>query len=105
MSTFIFNYFVFAQIFNEFNARELRDAPFACWSGLINNTAFLSVIFASAGLQAIFAQLGNIVFRTTGLTGTHWGYTIGLAALTIPMVRALALPLPALPSAPPCCLT
>jgi Ca2+-transporting ATPase len=85
LSTFIFNYFVFAQIFNEFNARELRDRPFACWAGLANNWSFLGVIFASAGLQAIFAQLGNVVFRTTGLTGEHWGWTIGLGALTIPM--------------------
>ena len=87
VSTFIFNYFVFAQIFNEFNARELRDSLFGCWSGLLNNPSFLGVIFASAGLQAIFAQLGNVIFRTTGLTGEHWGWTIGLGALTIPMVR------------------
>ena len=89
VSTFIFNYFVFAQIFNEFNARELRDSLFGCWSGLLNNYSFLGVIFASAGLQAIFCQLGNVVFRTTGLTGEHWGWTIGLGALTIPAVSGL----------------
>ena len=88
MSTFVFNYFVFAQIFNEFNARELRDDLFGCWRGLLTNYSFLGVIFASAGLQAIFAQLGNVIFRTTGLTGAHWGWTIGLGALTIPMVSA-----------------
>ena len=87
VSTFIFNYFVFAQIFNEINARELRDSQFAAFLGLGKNPSFLAVIFISAGLQAIFAQLGNVIFKTTGLTGEHWGYTVGLAALTLPMVR------------------
>ena len=84
LGTFIFNYFVFAQIFNEFNARELRDGLFAPFAGLASNPSFLAVIAVSAGLQAIFVELGGVLFKTTGLTPQHWGYTIGLAALTLP---------------------
>ena len=93
LSTFIFNYFVFAQIFNEFNARELRDGLFAPFVGLHVNPSFMAVIVASAGLQAIFVELGGVLFKTVGLTPLHWGYTIGLAALTLPMgVIARAIP-------------
>ncbi len=44
---------------------------------------FLAVIAISMGLQALFVEVGGDFFKTTGLTGTHWGYTIGLGALTL----------------------
>ena len=86
MSTFIFNYFVLAAIFNEFNARELGDDPLGAFTNLMKNKIFLVIIAISIALQAIFVEAGGEFFKTTGLTGLHWGYTVGLAALQFPLV-------------------
>jgi magnesium-transporting ATPase (P-type) len=107
MSTFIFNYFVFAQIFNEFNARELGDDALGALRGIAANpcvrpralvpraraalltpsspirSMFIAIILISMGLQAIFVEVGGEFFKTTSLTGVHWGYTVGLAALQL----------------------
>lgn len=85
MSTFIFNYFVLSQLFNEFNARELGDSITGAFRGLSRNYMFLSIIFISLGLQAFFVEIGGPFFKTTGLIGLHWGYCFGLAALTLPV--------------------
>jgi hypothetical protein len=44
---------------------------------------FLAVIAISMGLQALFVEVGGEFFKTTGLTGAHWGITVGLGALTL----------------------
>ena len=85
MSTFIFNYFVLSQLFNEFNARELGDSITGAFRGLSRNYMFLSIIFISLGLQAFFVEIGGPFFKTTGLIGLHWGYCFGLAALSLPV--------------------
>ena len=76
---------MWANLFNLINARELRDSFFGPFIGLHRNTIFLCVIIGCAGLQAIFVQFGGVFFRCTGLSAVHWGWTIGLGALTLPL--------------------
>lgn len=83
-STFIFNAFVFCQIVNEFNSRTLTDEWYVFF-GLHKNFLFLAIIAVSAGLQAILVELGGRFVKTSGLTGTHWGYSIGLGLLSFPV--------------------
>jgi len=91
MSTFIFNYFVFAQIFNEFNARELGDDVFGALRGITGNPMFGAVIAVSVGLQALFVEFGGAFFKTTGLTAAHWGITVGLASTQLVVGALLRL--------------
>lgn len=58
-STFIFNAFVFCQVFNEFNARSLTDDP-RIWRGLLGNRIFLGVIAVSVFVQAVFVQVRGV---------------------------------------------
>jgi hypothetical protein len=94
-STFIFNVFVFSQIFNEFNARSLGD-DWNVWRGLHRNRIFIVIIFISMGMQAIMVELCGEFCTTTGLTGQHWLYSILLGALAIPVgVLMRFVPVPA----------
>lgn len=83
-STFIFNAFVFCQIFNEFNARNLGDRV-NIFRSLHREPTFILIILISIGMQAIMVELGADFTKTTGLTGMHWLYSIALAAITFPL--------------------
>ncbi len=74
---------MWANLFNLVNARELRDEVFGPFMGLFKNYIFLAVLFGCAGLQAIFVQFGGVFFKVTGLSGEHWGVSVGMGALTI----------------------
>lgn len=83
-STFIFNAFVWAQIFNEFNARSLEDE----WNvipGGVTNGIFIVIIAISGLFQAMMVEVGGQFVKTTGLTGMHWFYTVFLGGLAVPM--------------------
>lgn len=54
---------------------------------------FIAVALVQSSLQAVFVEFGGSFFKTSGLTPIHWGVSIGLAALTIP-VGALSRCLP-----------
>lgn len=84
-STFIFNAFVFCQIFNEFNARSLTNDYWVIWRNLPFDLTFIAVIIVSCGVQAIMVELVGDFAKTTGLTGLHWLYSILLAAITLPL--------------------
>lgn len=84
LSTFVFNAFVWAQIFNEFNARSLTDEWNVIPAG-ITNKIFLVIIIVSGLFQALMVELGQEFVKTTGLTGMHWLYTVLLGALALPV--------------------
>merc|ERR1711871_433406 len=50
LNTFIFNAFVFCQVFNEFNVRSIGD-EWNVFSGLLTNQIFMGVIVATVALQ------------------------------------------------------
>ncbi len=56
---------------------------------------FGAVIVISMGLQALFVEVGGSFFKTTGLTGAHWGITVGIASLQLvfgALLRFLPVP-------------
>ncbi|RYY33729.1 hypothetical protein EON62_03960, partial [archaeon] len=83
-STFIFNAFVFCQVFNELNARSL-DNDWNVFRGLWRERIFIAVIIASIGMQALIVEVGGDFTRTTGLIGMHWLYTILMGAISLPL--------------------
>ena len=84
-STFLFNAFVFAQIFNEFNARSLGDDPRKAFKGILQSRIFLAVIGMSILVQALIVEFGGKYTKCSGLSGNHWMITVLLGAISLPL--------------------
>jgi len=79
--TFIFNLFVWLQIFNFLNARKLHDEIWT-FGGIANSPIFMIIVIAIAGLQALIVSVGYHAFECHkhGLTGAQWGICIALGS-------------------------
>lgn len=82
--TFMFNCFVFAQLFNEFNARRIGD-DWNVFRGLHKNYLFLAVIVITIGLQAFIVEVGGQFTKTEGLSFELWLWSIALGAIALPL--------------------
>ncbi|KAL3779957.1 hypothetical protein ACHAW5_000677 [Stephanodiscus triporus] len=88
--TFIFNSFVWMQLFNEFNARAL-NGEFNVFKGVLSNPLFCVILFISAVLQVIMVQFGGDAMHVheDGLDGELWGYSIAIGAGSLPMGQVI----------------
>ena len=86
--TAFFALFIFAGVFNCFNARTDRLNLFA---GLSGNVIFLLIMAIITIIQVIFVYLGGAVLRTAPLTPKELGVTVLFALSVFPaeMVRKL----------------
>ncbi len=79
--TAFFALFIFASVFNCFNARSDRLRPGA---GLSRNRLFLVIMGAILAVQVLFVYLGGSVLRTMPLTAKELAVTALLAASVFP---------------------
>jgi calcium-translocating P-type ATPase len=79
--TAFFALFIFASVFNCFNARTDRLRPLA---GLSRNRSFLLIMGAVLLLQILFVYLGGSVLRTMPLTPSELGVTALLSLSVLP---------------------
>ena len=79
--TAFFALFIFAGVFNCFNARTDRLWLFA---GLSGNIVFLLIMAVISIIQVIFVYLGGAVLRTAPLTPSELGVTVLLALSVFP---------------------
>ncbi len=82
--TAFFALFIFASVFNCFNARTDRLRPLA---GLSSNRAFLVIMGAVLAVQMAFVYLGGSVLRTMPLTGRELALTACLALSVWPVEK------------------
>jgi Ca2+-transporting ATPase len=82
--TIIFNAFVFCQVFNEFNAREIGDV-FNPFKNLAHSPMFLAVIFFTIVAQWIIVDYGGDFTQTSPLSLYEWKITCMLGAVSIPV--------------------
>ena len=77
--TFIFNSFVFMQIFNMICARKIHD-EWNIFDGIHLNTTFCILWFVIIGGQVLITQFGSRVFVVSlyGLDGIQWGISFGV---------------------------
>jgi len=80
----IFNTFIFAQIFNEYNARSIFD-DLEVWSGAFKNPIFMGISVFTIALQVMLIEVGGEWIRTAPLTAEQWLITVGLGAIAIPV--------------------
>jgi len=79
--TAFFALFIFASVFNCFNARTDRLKLSA---GLRQNPVFLGIMIAVLAIQILFVYVGGSVLRTVPLTGKELGITMLMASLVFP---------------------
>lgn len=82
--TILFNAFVFCQIFNEFNAREIGDV-FDPFKKLSSSPMFLSVILFTIFAQWCIVEFGGEFTQTVPLTAEEWKMTFFMGAVSIPV--------------------
>ena len=79
--TAFFALFIFAGVFNCFNARSDRVLML---SGLSRNPAFVLIMMGVAAVQILFVYLGGVVLRTVPLLARELLVASGLALTVIP---------------------
>ena len=80
--TAFFALFIFAGVFNCFNARTDRVNLLA---GLSKNPTFILIMGAVAAVQILFVYLGGTVLRTVPLTAGELFFTLSLALTVLPV--------------------
>lgn len=87
--TFIFNTFVWMQLFNEINSRSLKGEC-NVFRGIERNPLFCGILIATAVLQVIMVEFGGKAMHVQeeGLPGDLWAYSLifGLGSLPIQQV-------------------
>lgn len=66
--TFVFDTFVFMQVFNEINARKLGEFEYNVFEGFFNNMLFLFILIFTVGMQFLFVAVGGKAMRCAPLT-------------------------------------
>uniref|UniRef100_A0A7S2AMK5 Cation-transporting P-type ATPase C-terminal domain-containing protein n=1 Tax=Pycnococcus provasolii TaxID=41880 RepID=A0A7S2AMK5_9CHLO len=83
-NTFVFNTFVFMQLFNEINAR--RPDALNVFDGFWKNRYFVSVLLVTVLFQILLVEstFGTVV-GTTSLTNREWLTSVAVGALALPI--------------------
>jgi Ca2+-transporting ATPase len=84
MNAIIFNTFVWAQLFNEFNARILGK-KLNVFKGLFNNHIFVGIWIMTAIVQVIIIQFGGVAFKTGPNNIEQWitAIFLGMGSLLV----------------------
>lgn len=82
LRTFIFNTFVYMQIFNQVNCRTV-DGSLNVFKGIHRNYYFCGIFVAINVLQVIITQYGGQVFQTQGLSGGFWAASVIIGAVSL----------------------
>ena len=96
LTTTVFNAFVFMQIFNEINARNMEELN--VFKGLFTNRIFLGVLLFTGGAQFIIIQLAGDFAQTTPLKWQHWVISVVIGLSMFPVAFLIKLiPVPVSP--------
>ena len=82
--TIIFNAFVWCQIFNEFNARNIKN-EFNVLRGILQSKMFLLVILFTVLFQVFIVEVGGDWVRTTHIKIEYWLWSVLFGFGSIPV--------------------
>ncbi|KAG0466039.1 hypothetical protein HPP92_020203 [Vanilla planifolia] len=85
-NTFIFNTFVFCQIFNEFNARKPDEMN--VFKGVTKNHLFMGIVGMTIVLQVVIIEFLGKFTKTVRLNWNLWLISIAIALLSWPIAVA-----------------
>lgn len=78
--TMIFNTFVFMQIFNEINARKIKDKEFNVFHNFFNNPLFIIIEIVTIAVQIVLVQIGGRAIKCSPLTVNQHLFCIAIGA-------------------------
>jgi len=84
VQTLVFNFFVFAQIFNSINCRRL-DRKLNVWEGISKNYYFIAITLIEISVQVLIVFVGGTPFQVTRITGREWGISLALGFGSLPL--------------------
>ncbi|CAI7592586.1 unnamed protein product [Penicillium glandicola] len=84
LQTAVFNTYVWMQIFNMYNNRQIEQS-FNLVEGIHHNWLFIAITCVMMGAQILIMFVGGRAFSITKLTGDQWAYSIVLGAISIPI--------------------
>ncbi|XP_048593016.1 putative calcium-transporting ATPase 11, plasma membrane-type [Brassica napus] len=87
LNTIIFNSFVFCQVFNEVNSREIEKIN--VFEGMFSSWVFVAVMTATIGFQLIIVELLGAFASTVPLSWQHWLLCIVIGSIS--MILAVGL--------------
>ncbi|AES90718.1 calcium-transporting ATPase 2, plasma membrane-type [Medicago truncatula] len=91
LNTLIFNTFVFCQVFNEINSREMEEID--VFKGIWDNHVFVAVISATVVFQIIIVEYLGTFANTTPLSLVQWIFCLGVGYMGMPIaVRLKQIP-------------
>jgi magnesium-transporting ATPase (P-type) len=81
--TYVFNIFVFLQMFNMINCRKVGRTEFNVFDSFTHNTFFLVFFLLTGVVQFIGTQYFSTIFHTTPLSRTEWGTCICIGSTVL----------------------
>ncbi|OWM82104.1 calcium-transporting ATPase 2, plasma membrane-type-like [Punica granatum] len=87
LNTLIFNSFVFCQVFNEINSREMEEIDVL--KGILDNYIFVGVLSCTAFFQIIIVEYLGTFANTTPLSFGQWFLSIFFGFLGMPVSAGL----------------
>lgn len=81
--TMIFNIFVMMQVFNEINARKIREGQYNIFSGIFTNPLFLTIEVLTIVVQIALVYFGGEWVKCSYLTLQQHGICIGIGSIGI----------------------
>ncbi|KAL3640334.1 Calcium-transporting ATPase 2, plasma membrane-type [Castilleja foliolosa] len=87
LNTIIFNTFVFCQLFNEVNSREMEKINVL--KGILDNYVFVSVLGSTVFFQIIIIECLGTFANTTPLTLMQWSICMFIGFLGMPIAVGL----------------
>lgn len=102
LNTMIFNAFVFCQVFNEINSREMGKLNI--FRHTFNNWVFILVLTFTVAFQIVLVQFLGKFSGTTPLNKEQWMITVGIGFVSLfvaVIVKLIPLPKAPMFSSPP----
>ncbi|CAN4081565.1 unnamed protein product [Withania somnifera] len=87
LNTIIFNSFVFCQLFNEVNSREMEKVE--VWEGILDNYVFVTVVGVTLFFQIIIIEYLGKFANTTPLSFGQWFLSVFFGFLSMPIAIRL----------------
>jgi Ca2+-transporting ATPase len=84
-NTFIFNTFVFCQIFNEFNARKPEERN--VFKGVTKNHLFMGIIGITTIFQILIIQFLGKFFKTVRLDWRLWLVSVAIGVVRYALIK------------------
>ncbi|XP_076920420.1 putative calcium-transporting ATPase 11, plasma membrane-type [Bidens hawaiensis] len=87
LNTFIFNTFVFCQVFNEVNSRDINEINI--FRGMLSSWVFIGVMFSTVVFQIIIVEFLGTFASTVPLGWDLWLLSIAIGFVSMPIAVVL----------------